>query len=183
MKHGYRKTSIWYKERITDPRQIISDFFIYSELEFYRKTIRQVVRVASSKRIWTKSEPGELVDEFKWLESVINAAYILNKKGKREFPKVAPVAVTDIRQNFTPRFLTVKEYGNPYRVFKRFFRYRSIGSWKQELQGLLDHCIRSTSIMEEEDKEVDIIGLYVYLTKLVEAAYLIEMRENYVRPE
>ena len=33
--------------------------------------------------------------------------------------------------------------------------------------------------MEEEDKEVDIIGLYVYLTKLVEAAYLIELRENY----
>jgi hypothetical protein len=179
MKHGYRKKSIWYKERITDPRQIISDFFIYSELEFYRKTIRQVVRVASSKRIWTTSEPGELVDEFKWLESVINAAYILNKKGKREFPKVAPVAGTEIRQNFTPRFLTGKEYGNPYRVFKRFFRYRSIAVWKQELQGLLDHCIRSTSIMEEEDKEVDIIGLYVYLTKLVEAAYLIELRDNY----
>lgn len=58
MKDNYRKSSIWYKERITDPRQIISDFFIYSELEFYRKTIRQVIRVASSKRIWTKSEPG-----------------------------------------------------------------------------------------------------------------------------
>lgn len=135
--------------------------------------------MASSKRIWTKSEPGELVDEFKWLGSVINAAYILIKKGKRELHKVAPVAVSKIRQNFTPQFLTAKEYGNPYRVFKRFFRYRSIGSWKQELQGLLDHCIRSTSIMEEEDKEVDIIGLYVYLTKLMEAAYLIDLLANY----
>lgn len=160
MKHGYRKKSIWYKERITDPRQIISEFFIYSDLEFYRKTIRQVVRLVSSKRIWTKSEPGELVDEFKWLESVINAA------------------VSEIRQNFTPSFLTVKEYGNPYRVFKRFFRCRSLGNWKQELQGLLDHCIRSTSIMEEEEKAVEIIGLYFYLTKMVEAGYLIELREK-----
>jgi hypothetical protein len=178
MKHDYRKTSIWYKERIVDPRQIIRDFFIYSDLAFYRKTIKQVIRVASSNRIWTKSEPGELVDEFKWLESVINAAYILNKKGKREFPKVAPVIGSESRRDFIPRFLTAKEYGNPYLVFRRFFAFRSLASWKQELQALLDHCIRSTSI-REEDKEVDIIGLYVYLTKLVEAAYLIELRENY----
>ena len=162
-----------------DPRQIIRDFFIYSDLAFYRKTIRQVVRVASSHRIWTKSEPGELVDEFKLLESVINAAYILNKKGKREFPKVAPVAGAESRQDFIPRFLTGKEYGNPYRVFRRFFAFRSLAGWKEVMQALLDHCIRSSSIMEEEHKEVDIIGLYVYLTKLVEAAYLIELRGIY----
>ena len=178
MKQDYRKTSVWYKERIVDPRQLIRDFFIYSDLAFYRKTIKQVIRVASSNQIWTKSEPGELVDEFKWLESVINAAYILKKKGVQDLSKVAPVVGSESRRDFIPRFLTVKEYGNPYRVFRRFFAFRSLASWKQELQGLLDHCIRPTSI-REKDKEVDVIGLYVYLTKLVEAAYLIDVREKY----
>jgi len=83
MKHDYSKTSLWYREKINDPYQIIAEFFAAADIASHRKTIKGVLRAVYSNRIWRKESPSDLLYDFKLFESVINAAYLINKEDKK----------------------------------------------------------------------------------------------------
>lgn len=53
----------------------------------------------------------------------------------------------------------------------------SLPKWKQELQDLLEYALVETSL-SEAGIEKDMLSLYLHLTKLVEAAHLIDVRET-----
>lgn len=187
MKHDYLETSLWYREKIIDPYQIIAEFFSAADIASYRDTIKGVLQAACSDRIWRKNSPGDLLYKFKMFESVINAAYLVNKE-----KKTSPLSIDykDIfnpnlyigwRSNnkewdYFPRLLSFKEYSNPYLAFKRFFKYLKISQWKQDLSCLLDYALIETSLFEA-GIEIDTLSIYFHLTKLVEAAHLIDVRE------
>ncbi|MCF1713319.1 hypothetical protein L0U88_01595 [Flavihumibacter sp. RY-1] len=79
MKHEYLETSVWFKDKITDPYQIIAAFFDAADIAYHRKIIKNILQVACSDRCWEKQEPGRLLYEFSLLESVINAAWLLER--------------------------------------------------------------------------------------------------------
>ena len=187
MKHDYLETSLWYREEIADPYQTIAELFAAADIAFYRKTIKGVVQAACSCRIWRKDNPGDLLYEFKLFESVINAAYLINKE-----KKTSPLTIShkdmfnpnlyvgwhsnNTEWEYFPRLLSFKEFSNPYLVFKRFFKHLKIYQWKQELSYLLDYALVKTSLFEA-GVEIDTFSIYFHLTKLVEAAHLIDVRE------
>ena len=183
----YLQTSLWYKEKITDPNQVIAEFFCSAGLTAYRKCIKDALRAASGKHIWRKYNPGDLLYEFKMLESVINATYLINKENKtspliiKKESSFNPSLfcgwhVDSTQWDYFPRVLSFKEYVNPYLTFKRFFKYLSLPQWKQELQDLLEYALVETSL-SEAGIEKDMLSFYLHLTKLVEAAHLIDVRE------
>lgn len=185
MKHDYLETSIWYKERIKDPYQVIAAFFSAADIASHRKRIRVFLKASCSDKIWRKDNPGDLLHDFKLIESVINAAYVLNKEKKK-----SPIEITsydllnrnlysndmDNDWNCFPRSLSRKEYINPYRVFKNFFDYQELEKWKKELQAILNYALVSTGLTESET-ELNVLSIYIHLNKLVEAAHLIDVRE------
>ena len=63
-----------------------------------------------------------------------------------------------------------------YLTFKRFFKYLSLQACKQELQDLLEYALVETSLTQA-GIEKDMLPLYFHLSKLVEAAHLIDVRE------
>lgn len=75
--------------------------------------------------------------------------------------------------DFFPRYLTSKEYKNPYRTLKRFFRYQSAQQWELTLYDVLDAALSSYG----EETDLDLLSIYYYLLKLMEALNLIELRE------
>ena len=83
MKHDYLDTSLWYREKINNPYQIIVDFFSAADIASHRRTIKSVLRAVCTNRIWRKDNPGDLLYDFKLFESVINAAYLINKEKKK----------------------------------------------------------------------------------------------------
>jgi hypothetical protein len=185
--HDYLRTSLWYKEKITDPYQVFAEFFLSADLTAHRKCIKDALRAASGKHIWRKINPGDLLYDFKMIESVINAAYVINKEKKK-----SPIIITK-ENSFNPnlfcgwqadfilwrhfsRILSFKEYANPYLIFKRFFKYLSLAEWKRELNDLLEYALVETS-MYEAGIYKDVLSLYFHLIKLVEAAHLIDVRE------
>lgn len=186
MKHEYLKTSVWFKDKITDPYQIIAAFFDAADIAHHRKIIRNILQVACSERCWEKQEQGHLLYEFSLLESVINAAWVLDQEKKKDPLLINPEDVFNpnlfvgwhgklTKWDFLPRSLSYKEFANPYRVFKRFFRFQDITHWKEQLQLLMDYSLRSMNLLELED--IRPLSLYFQLTKLVEAAHLIDVRE------
>ena len=184
----YLQTSLWYKEKITDPYQVIAEFFCSAGLTAYRKCIKAALGAASGKHIWRKYNPGDLLYEFKMIESVINAAYLINKENKTSPLIIKKESsfnpnlfcgwhVDSTQWDYFPRVLSFKEYVNPYLTFKRFFKYLSLPKWKQELQDLLEYALVETSLAEA-GIEKDMLSLYLHLTKLIEAAHLIDVRET-----
>lgn len=184
----YLQTSLWYKEKIADPYQVIAEFFCSAGLTAYRKCIKAALGAASGKHIWRKYNPGDLLYESKMIESVINAAYLINKENKTSPLIIKKESsfnpnlfcgwhVDSTQWDYFPRVLSFKEYVNPYLTFKRFFKYLSLPKWNQELQDLLEYALVETSLAEA-GIEKDMLSLYLHLTKLIEATHLIDVRET-----
>src|SRR5437899_343690 len=83
MKHDYLETSLWFKERITDPYQTIAGLFSAADIACYRKMIKDLVKTACSRGTWKKTTPGDLLYQLGLVESLINAAFLINKEKKR----------------------------------------------------------------------------------------------------
>jgi hypothetical protein len=65
---------------------------------------------------------------------------------------------------------------DPYLAFKRFFKYLTLPQWKGELHDLMEFALGKTSF-SEACVDFDTLTIYFHLTKLVEAAHLIDVRE------
>lgn len=183
-KHDYLSTSCWYKEIITDPYQVIAELFTFADITFYRKMIKGVLSFTNRGKIYRKDSPGDLLFEFKMLESAINAAYVISKEKKE-----SPIIVEDyslLNKNlycgqhvgssewdFFPRTLSVKEYKNPYLAFRNFFKYQKLDKWKEDLQEVLNYSLSKYT----DGLELELLAIYFHLTKLIEAAHLIDVRE------
>ena len=73
-----------------------------------------------------------------------------------------------------PRFLSRKEYCNPYAVFRKFFKYQSLDGWLTIWRDIIDGAL----CPEEARFSINELTVYTYLVKLVEAAHLIDVRET-----
>jgi len=185
--YDYIDTSIWYKNVITDPYQTIAEFFTAADLAYYRRTIKRAINVASSDKVWNKTSPGDLLWFFERLESAINAAYLINKEKKKSPLSIGKEDVFnpnlycswhgDLTEwDFFPRSLSLKEYIDPYLAFKKFFKYLKLDEWKEELHDLMEFALGKTSF-SEACVDFDTLNIYFHLTKLIEAAHLIDVRE------
>ncbi|MGN6437600.1 MAG: hypothetical protein ACTHMM_13755 [Agriterribacter sp.] len=184
-KHQYLQTSLLYREKIKNPYEIISDFFCAADLAAHRKYIKQLLQAAQSNKSWNKGAAGDFLNRFRLLESVINAAYLINQVKKKSLTSLGNDDPFNKRYfsngNGTdwdcfPRSLSMKEYIDPYLVFKRFFKYLELSGWKEELKYLLDYALLNMSL-SEAGVDIDILAVYIHLTKLTEAAHLISVRE------
>jgi hypothetical protein len=187
--HDYIESSIWYKEEITDPYQIIAEFFSAADLNSNRKIIKDVLFAANSEKIYKKDTPGDLLFHFKLFESLINAAYLINQEKKKSPLEISNYELFNPNLfrgwdkdssdwDFLPRTLSLKEYRNPYVVFKRFFRFMDLSAWKKELCDILEYALGKDSLFEA-GVNIDYLSIYLYMTKLIEAAHLIDAREIY----
>jgi hypothetical protein len=72
----------------------------------------------------------------------------------------------------------LKEYSNPYVVFKRFFKFKELPKWKSDLQDILSYALEKGSLFEA-GSNIDCLSIYLHLTRLIESAHLIDVREIY----
>ena len=186
--YDYLATSLWYKEEITDPYEVFNEFFHDSDLPTHREMTADMLMAAASERVYDKTTPSDVLLQFKFTESVINAAYLINKEEKESRLKIGKSDVfnpnlycswhKDLTEwDFFPRELSLKEYINPYLVFKRFFVYKELPEWKEVLQEILDYTLANDSIYETLMR-IDTLSIYFHLSKLIEAAHLIDVRET-----
>jgi hypothetical protein len=185
--HNYIDTSIWYKNEIADPYQAITELFTAADLAYYRRTIKDALNTACSDKVWNKTSPGDLLWFLERLESGINAAYLINNEKKKSPLSIGKEDIFNPNLycswhadqgewDFFPRSLSLKEYIDPYLAFKKFFKYLTLAEWKDRLRELMEFALGKTSF-SEACVDFDTLQIYFHLTKLVEAAHLIDVRE------
>lgn len=179
-------TTGWLSRKETDPHQVIAEFFSVFSLTGIRQTIKGLLLSAYRKKIYNKRAPCDVLFDMKVLESLIRAAHLLTEKKRKTPIKVNDSDLLDKKfycgrhafsteWDFLPRTLSVNEYKNPYLAFKRFFKYQDLPQWKKDLEDIL-HTSLSRS-KEVSEMNVELLPVYFHLTKLVEAAHLIDIRE------
>jgi len=176
-----------------DPRTIIEDFFSAISLPRYRKYINSCLRAANSRHYWKKEDPGSLLYFQQKMEDLMDAAKLLSDDKSGSGPKTAlvrealeeemidPVLYMDKYQGHTqwetfPRYLSKKEFLNPYLVFRRFFRYKSRKGWHNDFREIIFYALSPHSCSDDLI-DLDLLKISRHLLKLAEAAHLVLLRD------
>jgi hypothetical protein len=173
---------------ITEPYELIAEAFRFADIGDYREMIQGVMMGACSETIYRRKTPGDLLYEFKIMLSIVDAAELINKKKKKNLVIKEKGDLFDKRfyrrrhdqdneWTYFPRFLSKREYVNPYLVFKKFFTYKTSKKWKEDLDFVLNYSLSRYSMIED-NAEMDVLTMFIYLSKLVEAAHLVDVRSN-----
>ncbi len=176
------KTRSWVSECLTDPYQVLAHFFAEAPVHEFRRLVKKLVSHAGGAGVHKGASPGDVLLYGRLIRSLIKAAHALKEKH-------SPVIINGddlfsgkyYRSHYAgarawnefPRHLSEKEYRDPYRVFKKFFRYQVLHQWlhcwEQVVQGALCH--------DDALAPPAPVELYSHLAKLVEAAHLMDVRE------
>jgi hypothetical protein len=144
-------THCWMNDIITDPYKVIAELFSSSECYRLRGLIRKLIQYSSLRKIYSDKPPVDVILYMRIVSSTIRAAYplkdkkrgaievdqedLLNKKYYR-----SRYMFTDKWTDF-PRFLTKKEFCNPYLVFRKFFNYKSLNNWIDIWRDIVDGAL------------------------------------------
>ncbi|GAB3420699.1 hypothetical protein [Niabella aquatica] len=178
------ETRCWLYQPVTDPYQVIAGFFAEAHVHDFRKLIKKLVSSASGAGVYKGESPGDVLLYMKMIRSFIKAAHALRHK------KHSPVIINgddlfnkkyycshyvsaNAWKEF-PRQLSEKEYGNPYLVFQKFFRYQSLTNWLHCWEQVVDGAFCGDGSFAP----VAPFKVHSHLAKLVEAAHLIDVREE-----
>ena len=127
-------TRCWLYQVHTDPYQVFAEAFSTAGMDFLRRFIKKILHYAEANEIYCQKSPCDVLLFMRVIRSLIKAADHLKeiKKG--------PITVSEgdafnkkyYRSHYLssneweefPRFLSVKEFCNPYKVFRKFFKYQ-----------------------------------------------------------
>ncbi|HEY4148057.1 MAG TPA: hypothetical protein VGM41_03975 [Chitinophagaceae bacterium] len=79
--------------------------------------------------------------------------------------------------HYLPRYISRKEFANPYRVFDKLCAWKTLPQWRDALQNFFSAAVSGSRIYECQNDE----NVYLtcrHLLRLVEAAHLVKVREG-----
>lgn len=164
-------TRCWRYRAIANPHEVIAELFSLAAVYHFRSMIGKLLYYAGEDKIFCQRSPADVLLYLKSIRSLIKAAHALRHK------KQSPVNDLPDGSGFTegnewlefPRFLSQKEYRNPYRVFRKFFKYQRMEQWVKDWEELVEAALSRN----RGDLDVNAIAAYRLLVKLVEAAHVL----------
>jgi hypothetical protein len=177
------ETQCWLYDVVTDPCQVFAEAFSTAYLSFFRRFIKKILHYAEANEIYGQKSPCDVLLFMRIIRSLIKAADQLKEI------KNGPITVSEgdvfnkkyYRSHYVssneledfPRFLSVKEFCNPYKVFRKFFKYQDADEWVHDLEEIVDAALSKNN----GELGLEMISIYSHLVKLTEAAHLINVRE------
>ncbi len=173
----------------------LDDFFDAYSLAHARYMLGELIRSADAERIWKGKCPANAVWFTQKLQELISAVFAIIQEDQYPDEIILDKNNTDdlwmlknyadycgwhrasTPWDFFPRHLSQKEFLNPFRALKKFTRYRSLPAWSDALKELALHALSPDSIQEFEDG-TSLLGTWLHLHKLLEAAHLLEVRRK-----
>jgi hypothetical protein len=175
-----KKHSIWYREKINDPFQIIDEFFDYSSLMSFKANFYEILKVTSEDYFYQEGSPNDVLHNLERFESMINVAYLMNGEdlgltfmnSQSDNKKVFPVSDAMYHS-----LLSGEQIRDPQKALASFFEYKSLKEWKKVLIEINDFAL-SKHPAHEWGVWIDILPVFVHSVKLAEALYLIGRTYN-----
>lgn len=171
---------------------IIDRFFDAFDLPSALKILSNYIRTADEEKTWSFSHPADLLYFTEWLLQLLEAVdqltaavdykqeIILEKQETNcwmltEYHNYCGWQTGKSAWDFIPRHLSKKEFLNPYKALHKCMKYRNLLQWKETIKDLTHYALSPAAITGFEDG-TSILGTWIHLHKLIEAAHLIEVR-------
>ncbi|MGN6266579.1 MAG: hypothetical protein ACTHM5_12935 [Ginsengibacter sp.] len=177
------ETKAWLYKAITDPYQVFAEAFSTACIGSFRKFIKNIMHYAEATEIYSEKSPCDILLFMRIIRSLIKASDNLKEI------KNGPIIVSEseafnkkyFRSHYVtsndwedfPHFLSMKEFCNPYKVFRKFFKYQDLDAWVHDLEETVDAALSKCN----GELGLEMIVMYSHLVKLAEAAHLINVRE------
>lgn len=177
-------TFTWSYMTFDDPYQVIASIFDHAHVAHYRDLISDLCLYNYLEEGYKKESLANLWWFMEGINCLLHASFVLSEYKNESPVRVGESDLMDKRlyatsgDNLTcwhcfPRFLSQSEFKNPYLVFKDFFSSQSLAEWQESIRDLIfEACIAG-----EEYSEQNVINIYIRVSKLFEAAHLINIRE------
>lgn len=174
---------------------IIDEFFDTYSLPLAHTSLSRLIKTANQEKIWKGRSPADVVFFIEKLQGLVSAVFNLLENNNRPEEILLPPHNNDAAWNLTaypsycgwqraltpwhffPRYLSQKEFGNPFLALEKFTRYRSLTQWQQLFKDLAFYAL-SPSCMDDLEDGTSLLGTWVHLHKLLDATHLIEVRRN-----
>ena len=172
--------------------QCIRSFFDHFVIDDAVSWLESIIKAATSKKIWKKEAPAQMLLYMQLLEELITAAFEITESYSRRENAIiandredAAPAHEDYVSHYRgcnpwscfPRSLTIKQYRNPYKTIKKFTRYASLPQWKTYIKDCTEYALLDANI-DDVLLSYDILAIRLHLLQLIEACHLLDVRTN-----
>jgi len=182
-------------EEAFNPHTVISNYFDCASLPVHRLGIQELVLSAT-----TEDEESARPLRISWFiikqtEKLLEAAYLLQRdksvletnkaKIKPEKLDGSPMEpalhcrsrAMDRPWDYMPKHLKDDEFINPYVAFDAAFKFATLPGWRKVFSELKEYARMRHSIYDMGG-DFDVLQVLSLLHRVIEAAHLIEVREN-----
>ncbi|WP_018630466.1 hypothetical protein [Niabella aurantiaca] len=159
-------TESWCLEATTNPQRVFFLCFEHAgDIDAFRKMLLHVMLFIEQFEPQKEIPVYRVCCAFMALHSVIAAAHYIYRQG-------APHPGGEEQTGFASYFISAAEHANLHEVLKTFFSYQTRQEWMANMHLVLYHCLTDRAI----GVEMDLFSHWFYLTKLLEAAWLMAAR-------
>lgn len=145
--------------------QCIETFFQTYDLVTAKQMLSSMMQYAVNGKDWLKKDPSVILQFHQSLRIFIREGYMIGKKTKKWQVNATP----DISSPMMKGSLSHKEYENPVLVFKRAFKEYSFHEYDYFISGI----VYFSQQMYRYGPESNLVGPYIHLAKMLDAAWLI----------
>lgn len=152
------------------PVPLMEVFFQFHDPVTAKERLNQIMQYASQKKTRIPEDPSVVFHFHQSLRSFLRAGCCLRKK-------TGKWTVDTLPEHSGPLVLgslSDEEYRDPVRVFRNAFRVYSLEEWEEFLAEAVYFSLGTFSNVPERD----IIGPYIHLVKMLDAAQLILERRS-----
>lgn len=162
------ETKFWASYEITDPFELITAFYDYWNIEYYKNTLSEIMLHVCKAEVYRKDRPCDVFDFYKAVRSFLRAAYQLTSKAGKWKVTEPP----EEWQIMAQASLTSDEYQNPFSVFKKAFEVCTL----EEYDFFLSEIVHVALSPYTEESDYDLITPYIHLVKMFDAAQVLSER-------
>lgn len=184
-------------EEINNPYSAISDYFSSATLAMHRESVETLLLCATTTQQWNlDQQPRMFVRVAADTEKLLETAYLLQRNKDTVFrTNGSLITLADLHGGsispslyfppgangyswvYLPRYLKTDEFFNPYLAFHALFETETLASWRKRLSEFIEFALIKNSVFEL-GAEHDILKISSLLYRVIEAAHLIDVREN-----
>jgi len=183
-------------EEANTPLDVLFDYFSGASLPRRLENVQQLIASAANEQEWNYQKNHSPYTVVAQQEKLLEAAFLLqrdrtviafNDSKIAEDTLYNPTVEAELycRPNihrptwdYIPKHLERDEFINPYLAFIRAFDCRDLPGWRHLLSELMEFATLGKHSIYEITPDFNVQEIFSLLYKVVEAAHLIDIREN-----
>ena len=179
------------------PMLVVNNYFHKAPLQSHRENISYLIETSVEVSPQFKYDPIHLLHASQDLEKLIEACYVLVKYIEDIEDNPSIIDEGELRKpclekrlyigwqaensawNCHPHNISDEEFINPYLALATFFDYQSFSKWKRTLHHIFEYSLSEPGLDCEKIRfKIDTLKVKELFMKIIEAAYLIDVRGN-----